>query len=118
MTKDEIVADLKDYIANPRKHGQFSWPLDIDYDAHMAFLRFRKKYPDENAVECAKRYLNHMETKEEQMNIIEIDGVKYVKAEDFSVIKGLYEEKVVECEVLNDELREIKHEIQKLWEKI
>jgi hypothetical protein len=65
MTKDEIVADLKDYIANPRKHGQFSWPLDVDYDAHMAFLKFHKKYPNATAVESAKRYLNHLEAKGE-----------------------------------------------------
>ena len=49
---------------NGRK-GQFSWPFNVDYDVHMAFLKFRKQYPNENLVECAKRYLDHLETKGE-----------------------------------------------------
>ena len=52
------------------------------------------------------------------MNIVNIDGTEYVTMDEHKAIKGLYEEKVVECEVLNDELREIKHERQNLWEII
>jgi hypothetical protein len=41
-----------------------------------------------------------------------------VTADEYKVLRGLYEEKVLECEVVKDELRELKHDIQKLWEKI
>ena len=60
LDKNEIEKHLKEYIENPTKHGQFAWPLDIDYDEHIKFVKFRHEHEDKTVPQCAELYLNQL----------------------------------------------------------
>jgi len=57
LTKEEKIEHLREYVENPTKYGQFSWPLDIDYDSHIEFVKFRHNHEDKSVIECAGLYL-------------------------------------------------------------